>query len=217
MHAAPMHDASLAPESVTHRTILRRAWPIILTNATVPLIGLVDTAVIGNLGSATDLGAIALGSLVFSFLYFGLGFLRMSTTGFIAQAAGAGDEAQVLAVLLRGLGLAALIGLSILLLKRPLELASLQLLHGSAPVEQSAGQYVRIRLWSAPATLCTHVVRGALIGLGHSRQLLLLETSLNALQKKSSTAAVVKALSAPDTPNPLRSQGSPESTRALVH
>ena len=174
-------SASASPEILTHRAILQRAWPIIVANATVPLLGLVDTAVIGNLGSASDLGAIALGSLVFNFLYFGLNFLRMSTTGFIAQAAGANDEAEALAVLLRALGLAALLGLGIVLLKRPLELVSLQLLHGSPEVERNAGQYVSIRLWAAPATLCTHVARGALIGLGYSRQLLLLETSLNAV------------------------------------
>jgi len=172
---------SAAPgESSTHRAILQRAWPIILANATVPLLGLVDTAVIGHTGSAVDLGAIALGSLVFNFLYFGFNFLRMSTTGFIAQAVGARDEAEALSVLLRGIAVAALIGLGLVALKRPLELGALQLLHGSPEVERIAREYVSIRLWAAPATLCTHVARGALIGLGYSRQLLLLETSLNA-------------------------------------
>lgn len=171
------HLPSTAP--VTHRAIAHRAWPIIVANATVPLLGLVDTAVIGHTGSAVDLGAIALGSLVFNFLYFGMGFLRMSTTGFAAQAAGANDEAQVLRVLLRALTMAALIGVSLVLLKQPLTRVSLQLLHGSPEVERIAAEYVRIRLWAAPATLCTHVARGALIGLGYSRQLLVLETGVN--------------------------------------
>ena len=147
----------------------------------MPLLGLVDTAVIGHTGSAVDLGAIALGTLVFNFLYFGLNFLRMSTTGFIAQAAGAHDEAEVTHVLLRALFVAAVLGLALVVCKQPLERGALQLLHGSPDVERIAGQYVQIRLWAAPATLCTHVARGALIGLGYSRQLLILETSLNAL------------------------------------
>ena len=68
------------------------AWPFILANASVPLLGLVDTAVIGNTGSVVDLGAIALGALIFSFVYWSFGFLRMGTTGFVARAFGAGDE-----------------------------------------------------------------------------------------------------------------------------
>lgn len=167
--------------SLTRLDVFRRAWPIILANATVPLLGLIDTAVIGNTGSMVDLGAIALGALIFNFLYFGLNFLRMSTTGFIAQAAGAADEREVRSVWGRGLVAAGLIGLALIALKLPIALLSTRLLHGSAAVESIATQYVSIRLWAAPATLCTHVARGTMIGLGYSRELLLLEASLNGM------------------------------------
>ena len=161
--------------------VLQRAWPIILANATVPLLSLIDTAVIGNTGSATDLGAVALGGLVFNFIHIGLNFLRMSTTGFVSQAAGASDATEVRAVFARGMCVAGLIGLLLVLFKLPVAAFSMQLLHGSQAVEQNARAYVGLRLWAAPAGLSTHVVRGVLIGLGHSRALLWLEGSLNAI------------------------------------
>ncbi|HTU58234.1 MAG TPA: MATE family efflux transporter, partial [Polyangiales bacterium] len=164
---------------LTRAEVLRRAWPIILANATVPLLSLVDTAVIGHTGSATDLGAVALGGLVFNFIHVGLNFLRMSTTGFVSQASGAGDAHEVRAVFMRSLCIAAVIGLVLLVLKQPVTALSMQLLHGSDSVESSARAYVGVRLWAAPAGLCTHVVRGVLIGLGHSRALLWLEGCLN--------------------------------------
>ncbi|MCH8174371.1 MAG: MATE family efflux transporter, partial [Proteobacteria bacterium] len=91
------------PESITYSYLLQKAWPIILANAAVPLLGLVDTAVIGNVGTVEDLGAIAFGGLIFSFVYWSFGFLRMGTTGFVARAMGAGDDVEVRAVLRRAL------------------------------------------------------------------------------------------------------------------
>src|SRR3546814_16076342 len=81
--------------------IIKLALPIILANASVPLLGLVDTAAIGQTGTAADLGAIALASLIFNFVYWGFGFLRMGTTGFVSQAFGAGDHAEANALLFR--------------------------------------------------------------------------------------------------------------------
>ena len=170
-----------ASSPITRGHVLRMAWPIIVANATVPLLGLVDTAVIGNLGSVFDLGAIALGSLILSFLYWSFGFLRMGTTGFVAQAAGAGDELEVRAILGRALLIAALLGLLVLVLQGPLVHLSLALLHGSPDVERVAARYLEVRLWGAPASLAGMVVRGTLIGLGYSRDLLLLELLLNGL------------------------------------
>ncbi|MDH5173206.1 MAG: MATE family efflux transporter, partial [Gammaproteobacteria bacterium] len=100
---------------MNHGAIWQRAWPIILANAAVPLLGLADTAVIGNLGSLPQLGAIAFGAMIFSFIYWSFGFLRMGTTGFIAQAAGAGDEAEVRATLGRAMLLSAGLGVAIVL------------------------------------------------------------------------------------------------------
>ena len=110
------------PASVSvpsRRQILALAWPIVLANCATPLLGLIDTAVIGHVGEAHELGAIALGALVFSFLFWAFGFLRMGTTGFTARAAGAGDTAEERAVAARGLLLALGIGCLLWLLQWP--------------------------------------------------------------------------------------------------
>ena len=169
------------PDSISYRYLLQKAWPIILANASVPLLGLVDTAVIGNVGSITDLGAIAFGALIFSFVYWSFGFLRMGTTGFAAQASGAGDEQEVRAVLGRALLIALCLGMVLILIQWPIGLAAFSLLDGSAPVEAVAQQYFDIRIWGAPATLATFALMGLLIGLGKSRTLLIVQLFLNGL------------------------------------
>ena len=168
-------------QSTSHRNILRLAIPIILANAAVPLLGLVDTAVIGHSGTSADLGAIAFGSLIFSFVYWGFGFLRMGTSGFTAQAAGAGDHNEVRAAYLRALLLGAAIGLSLIIAHYPLGHFALWLLDGSSAVEQGAADYWQIRIWGAPATLGTYAIVGTLIGLGQTRKLLWLQLLLNGL------------------------------------
>jgi len=152
-----------------------------LANASVPLLGLVDTAVIGNLGSTADLGAIAFGALIFSFVYWTFGFLRMGTTGFAAQASGAGDEPEVRAVLGRALLIAACVGVILIAAQWPIGLAAFALLDGSAQVENVAQEYFSIRIWGAPATLATFALMGLLIGLGKSRTLLAVQLFLNGL------------------------------------
>ena len=169
------------PDSISYRYLLQKAWPIILANASVPLLGLVDTAVIGNVGSIIDLGAIAFGALIFSFVYWSFGFLRMGTTGFAAQASGAGDEQEVRAVLGRALLIAVCLGMALILTQWPIGLAAFSLLDGSAPVETVAQSYFDIRIWGAPATLSTFALMGLLIGLGKSRTLLIVQLFLNGL------------------------------------
>ena len=169
------------PDSISYRYLLQKAWPIILANASVPLLGLVDTAVIGNVGSITDLGAIAFGALIFSFVYWSFGFLRMGTTGFAAQASGAGDQQEVRAVLGRALLIALCLGVVLILIQWPIGLAAFSLLDGSAPVEAVAQEYFDIRIWGAPATLATFALMGLLIGLGKSRTLLIVQLFLNGL------------------------------------
>jgi multidrug resistance protein, MATE family len=162
-----------------HSAIIRLAIPIILANATVPILGLVDTAVMGHTGNAADLGAIAFGSLIFSFLYWGFGFLRMGTSGFTAQAAGAGDQCEVRTAFLRALLLGLAIGLTLIVAQWPLNDFSLWLLDGSDAVEQGASDYFYTRIWGAPATLGTYAIMGTLIGLGQTRKLLWLQLLLN--------------------------------------
>lgn len=166
---------------MNHAAVWQKAWPIILANAAVPLLGLADTAVIGNLGNLAQLGAIAFGAMIFSFIYWSFGFLRMGTTGFIAQAAGAGVEPEVRATLGRALLVGAGLGLVVILLQWPLARLALGLLNGSAEVEAITRDYFTIRIWGAPAILCIFALTGCLIGLGKSRHLLLVQVFLNGL------------------------------------
>lgn len=170
-----------AAETLTRRAVLRDAWPIILANAAVPMLGLVDTAVMGHFGTTADLGALALGALLFNFVYWSFGFLRMGTTGFVAQAAGAGDEPEVRATLARGMLLATGLGLALLVLQWPLARAYFGLMDGSAAVQSAAAEYFHARIWGAPAALGLYAISGLLIGLGRSRELLTVQLLLNGL------------------------------------
>ncbi len=184
MNTSPqITQAQIAPHQIpsNHSAIVRLAIPIILANAAVPILGLVDTAVIGHSGTAADVGAIAFGSLIFSFILWGFGFLRMGTSGFTAQAAGAGNHREIRAAYGRALLLGVTIGLLLILLQYPLSLLAFELLDGSDAVEQGAQVYMHTRIWGAPATLATYAIMGTLIGLGHTRQLLWLQLLLNGL------------------------------------
>ena len=166
---------------VSYKDIGRQAWPLILANAAVPILGLVDTAVIGNVGSVTDLGAIAIGALIFSFVYWGFGFLRMGTTGFTAQAAGAQDHDEVRALFGRSLLIAVVLGLMLVAMQWPIQWLAFKFLDASDSVESVAQNYFQVRIWGAPATLSNFVLIGVLIGLGQSRQLLRVQLFLNGL------------------------------------
>ena len=163
----------------SYSQLLAMAWPFIIANASVPLLGVVDTAVIGNTGSVIDLGAIALGALIFSFVYWSFGFLRMGTTGFVAQAKGAGDAEEVQAIFGRASLIALAVGMVLLLLQLPIGAISFSLLSGEEAVESVASTYFFTRIWGAPATLIVFVVMGVWIGLGESRELLKLQLFLN--------------------------------------
>jgi MATE family multidrug resistance protein len=164
---------------VSYASIIRLTAPIILANMAVPLLGLVDTAIMGHSGSASDLGAIALGSLIFTFVFWLFGFLRMSTTGFTAQALGAGDLGEARAIFGRAILLGSGIGIALILAQFPIIHCALWLLGGSDKVETQVAAYWDIRIWAAPATLMTYAIMGTLIGLGKTRHLLLLQLCLN--------------------------------------
>ncbi len=161
--------------------IVRLAFPIILANASVPLLGLADTAAIGQTGAAAELGAIALATLVFNFVYWGFGFLRMGTTGFIAQAWGARDQKEVHATLFRSILLGFTIGVLLIVFQKVIGNAALALLNSSDQVKDLVRDYFFIRIWSAPATLITFALLGALIGLGWTKRLLWVQLFLNGL------------------------------------
>lgn len=138
---------------------------MIVSNLSTPLLGLVDTAVMGHLDAARFLGAVALGGVLFSFIYWGFGFLRMSTTGLTAHAFGENDGAEIRAILLRAALLSQCLALLIILLQQPLAQLGFRLLDGTAEVESLAGHYVEIRIWSAPATLGLYVLHGWFLGM----------------------------------------------------
>jgi MATE family multidrug resistance protein len=152
-----------------HREILALALPMIASNLSVPLLGLVDTAVVGHLDSPRYLGAVAVGATVFSFLYTGLNFLRMGTTGLVAQASGARDGDALRIALVQGLTLDLLLGAMLIALQAPLGMLAFQLIGAEDGVGALAAEYFAIRIWSAPATLALFVTLGTLIGLGRTR------------------------------------------------
>ena len=164
---------------ITHRTIWMLAGPIILSNISVPLVGAVDTAVVGHLPGAASIGAVALGALIFGFLYWGFGFLRMGTTGFIARAYGANDQTEESRIICRVFILALICGLLLAALGRPVIYLALNLIESSEQVESLAAEYALIRIWSAPATLCVYVITGILIGLQNTRSVLVFQLILN--------------------------------------
>lgn len=147
-----------------HRLVLSLALPMILSNISTPLLGLVDTAVLGHLDSAQFLAAVALSGVVFSFIFWGFGFLRMGTTGLTAQAYGKDDRQEVIAVLARALSLALVISCVLLLMHKSIASLSFSLLQSSVIVEQFALQYFETRIMSAPATLCSYVLMGWFLG-----------------------------------------------------
>jgi MATE family multidrug resistance protein len=161
--------------------VLRLAAPIIVSNISVPLLGAVDTAVVGHLPDPAYLGGVAVGSMVFDFLYWGFGFLRMGTSGFVAQARGAGDGAEVRAVLGRALMTAGALGALILALQGPIGATALGLVGASPAVGASAAGYVAVRVWSAPATLANYALLGWLFGMQRPKTALVLQVFSNGL------------------------------------
>ena len=167
------------PAGGWHRRVWTLAGPIMLANLTTPLLGAVDTAVVGQLPDAAYIGGVAIGAVVFSFLFWGFGFLRMGTTGFTAQAHGAGDRDELRATLLRPLILALALGTILIALQAPIGMLAFQLLDASPDVETLAASYYEIRIWSAPAALVNYTVLGWLLGTQRARSALLLQVALN--------------------------------------
>jgi MATE family multidrug resistance protein len=152
-----------------HRQVLALALPMVLSNITVPLLGLVDAAVIGHLDHAWYLGGVALGSTMISVAFWLLGFLRMSTTGLTAQALGRDNNTQLAVVLLQGLMMAWLFAAGFLLLQQPLSDLIFSVSSASDEVKQYAAEYFDVRIWSAPAALANYVLLGWLLGMQNGK------------------------------------------------
>lgn len=163
-----------------NRNILRLALPNIISNITVPLLGLVDLGLMGHLNSEVYIGAIALGSVIFNFIYWGFGFLRMSTTGFTAQATGKDNSAEAFSVLIRALVVAVVSGLIILALQPLIAWAGFSLIGGSEEVKTLAREYFLIRIWAAPAALSVFVFSGWFLGMQNARYPMIVALVTNA-------------------------------------
>jgi len=161
--------------------VVTLAFPIVLANLTQPLLSAVDTAVAGHLNGPAYLGGVALGGLFFSFVFWGFGFLRMGTTGLVAQAFGAQDPAGLRANVVRALLLAFAIGAAVLALQTPLIRYALDALGGSDAVRQHAEAYCRARIWAAPLALGNYVVLGWLLGTQRVRLALLSQVFINSV------------------------------------
>ncbi len=157
----------------------RIAAPMILSNVSVPLLGMVDTGVTGHLDSPVYLGAVAIGATIFTFIYVGMNFLRMGTTGIAAQCFGAGDNDGLRAALGQALVVGLLIALTLLALQLPISQLALTLLGGDAETQHYAGEYFSVRIWSAPATLANYVLIGWFIGVQNARVPLLIFLTIN--------------------------------------
>lgn len=148
-----------------HRAIVAIAFPAILANSSAPLAGLIDTWAIGHLPNPGYLAAVGLGSVIFNYILWAFGFLRMGTTGLIAQAQGKNDTAMIVAGIWRSIVLAVLLGAVLLLLQDLLWLAAVRAMAPPVAIAELTRSYFDIRIWGSPAALLIYAVSGALFGL----------------------------------------------------
>lgn len=159
--------------------MLALALPMTLSHVTTPLLGLVDATVIGRLGEAHLLGAVALGAVIFDFVFWSFGSLRMATAGLTAQATGSGDRHRVDSTLARALLVALLVGLVLILLQWPIARIAFSLAGASEAVTEALSTYFFIRIWAAPFTLANYVILGSTLGRGRTDLGLVLQVAIN--------------------------------------
>jgi MATE family multidrug resistance protein len=173
-------DATSVPsQDITHRRVLRIALPIVLSNATVPILGAVDVGVVGQLGEAAPIGAVAMGAIILTTIYWIFGFLRMGTVGLVGQAAGAGDDDEVSAWLTRAMLVALAGGLGLILLQAPIFWVAFKLSPASAEVESLARSYLFIRIWTAPAAIAVYALTGWLVAMERTGAVFWIQLGMN--------------------------------------
>ena len=169
------------PFDVTFASVFAIAWPMTIAYMTTPLLGIVDTAVIGQLGSAAALGGLAVGAILFSFILGTFNFLRSSTTGLAAQAMGRDDKSEQQKVFIRAMTVSIVSGLAILLVGSLILDFGLYWMQPTKEVEQATRTYFIIRLWASPFAMVNYVILGWLLGLGKAGQGLTIQIVLNAI------------------------------------
>ncbi len=164
-----------------HRVFWLLAGPMIISNISMALLGLVDTAVIGHLDTAVYLGGVAVGSVIFDFLYWGMGFLRMGTTGIVAQAHGKQDATEIRTILMQSILVGLGIALIILIFQKPIINNGLSLLEGSPEVKHYASVYCQWMIWGAPGLMILYSANGWLLGMQNAVAALTIGVSVNVI------------------------------------
>ncbi|SFI20815.1 MATE family efflux transporter [Jannaschia pohangensis] len=167
------------PVDLSHRRILRVAVPVVLSNATVPILGAVDTGVVGQMGLAAPIAAVGAGAIILSSVYWIFGFLRMGTTGMVAQALGRDDRAEVVALLSRALLIAAAAGAFLIASQWALFAGAFRVAPTSPEVEALARSYMSIRIWSSPAAIAIYGLTGWLIAQERTAAVLAVQIGMN--------------------------------------
>lgn len=167
--------------SLSRMRVLHLAWPVVLAQAATSMTGVVDTIVMSVYGDKFEIGAVGVAAAAFGFIYWGFGFLRMSTTGLTAQAIGAGKPAESHAVLQRALLLGFVFAGLLIILFPLLKWASFAVFQAEAEVEELGRSYFDTRIWGAPALLMSYAINGWLLGMGRTRALLAYQVVLNGL------------------------------------
>lgn len=169
----------MADHAITHSRVLKIAIPIVISNATVPILGIVDTGVVGQLGEAVPIGAVGIGAIILTAIYWIFGFLRMGTVGLTSQAVGAKNAPEVAALLSRVLLIGFAAGLFMILAQAWLFWGAFKVSPASAEVESLARDYMAIRVWSAPATIALYGITGWLIAQERTRAVLAIQVVMN--------------------------------------
>ena len=167
------------PQPLTHARVLRIALPIVLSNVTVPILGIVDVAVVGQMGAAAPIGAVAIGAIILSTAYWFFGFLRMGTVGLVGQAVGAGDDAEASATLSRALLIALGAGLSVMLLLPAIIWLAFSWDPTSPEVEAMARAYLHIRVLTAPCAIAVYALTGWLIAMERTSAVFVTQLVMN--------------------------------------
>lgn len=167
------------PKPITHRRVLKVAGPIVLSNATVPLMGAVDVGVVGQIGEAAPIAAVAFGGIVLATVYWIFGFLRMGTAGMAGQAEGAGDQQEVSAILTRALLVAGAGGLVLIVLQSAIFAGAFALTSVTPEVEAIARQYLSIRIWSAPFAISVFALTGWMVAMERTSGMFYVQLVMN--------------------------------------
>lgn len=168
-------------QTITHRRVLKIALPIVVSNATVPILGAVDVGVVGQIGEAAPIGAVAMGAIILSTVYWLFGFLRMGTVGLVGQADGAGDSAEVSAWLTRSLIVAGAGGILLVVLQSLIFWGAFALSPATEKVETLARSYLAIRIWTAPAAIALYALTGWLVAMERTAGVFWVQIVMNGL------------------------------------